>query len=177
MDGTIPNKKFYLSGWKGILAVVLGLIIIFWPEMTIETTGTAFGIFLLAGGLLMTATYIRHRRHQHSWLWLAEGMIDFAAGIYILAVPGISARFFLGVAGIWAILMGCILFLYFYNSRMIRALIRYLILSVSVLSFITGVLVLWNPFQNTNMLVIFFGIYAMLYGITSLFKVPGPPGV
>ena len=151
--------------------ISFGLIALFYPASSILTLASLFGILLLAGGIILTLNYIAHRQYTNTWLWLTEGVLDIILGIIIFAHPAISAKIFLGIMGIWAIFMAMVMLFYF--SRLeYEGMGRYLALAASVISLLFGILVLINPFESAKFMVSFIGLYAIFYGVVTLFKVP-----
>jgi hypothetical protein len=56
-DQTSPLEQVARHGWQfllglGIVSVVIGLVILVWPDQTLRVVGVLFGIYLLVSGVI-----------------------------------------------------------------------------------------------------------------------------
>lgn len=153
---------------KGILAIILGIIALFYPEITLSVLAIVFSIFLLIGGTIALTSAWRNRKFNQYWThWFIEGTLDVIIGLLILFNPQISVTLFLGLMALWAILEGIILlFSYFRFRKYITR--RNIILFAALISLFFGLTVLFNPAISTIALSALIGLYAIFYGIFSV---------
>jgi uncharacterized membrane protein HdeD (DUF308 family) len=92
--------------WRGVLALLAGVIVIRHPSDSITILALAFGIFLLVGGVfeLVAAIELPERR---GWRIL-EGLVDLAIGILIVSWPQFGVYTFAIVLGIALIVRGAV---------------------------------------------------------------------
>ena len=157
-----------LRSLKGILAIGLGFVALFFPEITMMTVAMSFGLFALSGGIFLMIASIKNRKIRNDWIiWLGESLIDIFIGGLILLHPGVSITVFFLLLGIWAVIMGIILFITFLRLRKIQ-LERDISLFLSIISVIFGLLMVWNPFASAMIIAILLAIYGFIYGISTI---------
>lgn len=93
---------------RGLLAAVLGLFALFWPEMSIGILLRLVGLYLVMEGVagLLTAWNL-----GASAGGLAPPLAGIVVGVVLLFWPGATARFLLILFGAWAIISGVSQFL------------------------------------------------------------------
>ncbi|MGH2855461.1 MAG: HdeD family acid-resistance protein [Solirubrobacteraceae bacterium] len=92
--------------WRGVLALLAGVILVRHPSDSITVLALAFGIFLLLAGVfeLVAAIEIPERR---GWRIL-EGLVDLAIGVLIVSWPQFGVYTFAIVIGISLIVRGAV---------------------------------------------------------------------
>ena len=91
--------NFYITG--GIL-ILLGALTFFYPLEAIMTVGLFIGCGLVASGLNYFSGFYFFGLKR----FIALGLLDFIAGVIMIAQPGISAFFMPYVIGLWFLLTG-----------------------------------------------------------------------
>src|SRR5258707_522125 len=80
--------------FRGIIAVLLGILILVWPRIALAVLVYLFGALVLVGGIIAVATALRYT-HEEGWaLLLVEGILGIVAGVVAFAWPGITFLFF-----------------------------------------------------------------------------------
>ncbi|MDP1727811.1 MAG: DUF308 domain-containing protein [Bacteroidota bacterium] len=153
------------AGWaliiRGLLFSFSGLLIFFmkWKDLNIPANFP--GILLLILGSVYVVLAILLIKTNKSWIWgLIWGLLDLSAGAYIIFNLEYALELITLLVGVFAILMGIATIV---SAFYIKSYRIFLYLN-SVLSFIFGLLILLNPFEeNTgrNFLVV---LYAILLG-------------
>lgn len=157
------GKGSWIVTLKGILAVIFGLIALFYPGGTITFLTLVFGWMLIIAGVVFIVGAILHTKANTNWgSWLLEGIIDLILGLIIIIFPLFAVGVFMILIGIWAILMGL---WRFYLATKFRTQKGLLIFS-GVVSVIFGILVLINPFAGAGAVMIVIGIWAIIFGIS-----------
>ncbi len=166
-------KHFMLPGLNGVLTIVFGLIAIVFPGIALVGLAVMFAVFIMVGGLSLVVNAWRVRKFNERWKFMmAEGLIGLMVGLLILVYPEESAAVFVTIMGIWAILIGIILFAAsFALSHFVFQ--RGLVIISGVLSTLFGLLIMVNPFESTRVIVVLIGIYVIAYGIFSLISTTG----
>jgi uncharacterized membrane protein HdeD (DUF308 family) len=150
--------------FRGIFAVLFGIIALVWPKMTLSALVFVFGLFAVITGITAVVAALRNTEFP-GWGWLfAEGILGIAVGVVALIWPGITALAFLYLLAAWAILTGVFELIapLAYPMSGGRAVLTAL---AGVLSIVFGILIAAQPSSGLLAVVWLIGIYAILWGI------------
>jgi uncharacterized membrane protein HdeD (DUF308 family) len=92
--------------FRGIVAVLFGVVALVWPHLTLSVLVFWFGLFALISGITVVAAALRNTRERGWGLLLFEGILGILAGVVSLVWPAITALSFLYLLAAWAILTG-----------------------------------------------------------------------
>jgi uncharacterized membrane protein HdeD (DUF308 family) len=110
MLGTTMAASMARSWWtfivRGVLAVLFGLVCLFFPPVAILALATLFGFWLLLDGISALASAWQTRGHGQWWLALLEGIAGLVAGFLAIVWPVITAFVLVLFVGVWAIMTG-----------------------------------------------------------------------
>ena len=168
-DSESPMERLARRGWWfllifGVVAIVVGVVVLVWPTQTLRVVGVLFGIYLLVSGVM-------------------EIMLAF--------VPGMrgGARFLSALTGVLSILLGLICFRGAAESILLLALwigFSWLIIGISrtvaaastpylpyrgwqifggILLTIGGIVIIVSPFNSIFALAVFAGIWLIIVGV------------
>jgi uncharacterized membrane protein HdeD (DUF308 family) len=150
--------------FRGIAAVLFGIIALVWPNLTLSALVLVFGVFAVISGITAIAAALRNTEFP-GWGWLlAEGILGVLVGVVALVWPGITALAFLYLLAAWAILTGIfelVAPLAFPMSGG-RAVLTAL---AGVISIIFGILIAAQPSSGLLAVVWLIGVYAIVFGI------------
>ncbi len=162
------KSNWWLMALKGSLLLIVGLIILFNPDVALLTIITYLGILaLIIGATISLVAYVRRKQSTNWWFWFWEGIINIVLGILLVAFPRQSVSIVLAIIGIWALIAG-LLRLFTLGKMSIIFNSRKMVISSSILMIIFGILILINPFKSALAISIVVGIFATIYGIISL---------
>jgi len=150
--------------FRGIAAVLFGIIALVWPNMTLSILVFVFGLFAVISGITAVVAALRNTEFP-GWGWLlGEGILGILAGAIALAWPGITALAFLYLLAAWAILTGVfeVIAPLAYPMSGGRAVLTAL---TGVISIIFGILIAAQPSSGLLAVVWLIGVYAILFGI------------
>lgn len=100
------TKMRWALGINGLLAVVLGVMLLAWPGISVLALTIVFGAYALATGVVAFGSAFRsENKEERGWLILS-GLLGIVVGIVVLAWPNISALALLYVIGVYAVLLG-----------------------------------------------------------------------
>jgi uncharacterized membrane protein HdeD (DUF308 family) len=157
-----------LKRLNGVLAIIFGLVALFFPGITLAALGVYFAISILAGGVMQIISSFKLRSSNRHWyLLLVEGLIGILIAVIILSRPKLLATVFVTIIGLWALFLGLI-FLFTYFKRQLPVFYNSFFLIVSILSLIMGLTIVVNPFESTRVVTVMIGIYTLAYGIFSM---------
>jgi uncharacterized membrane protein HdeD (DUF308 family) len=91
---------------RGVLAILFGLICLFFPPVAIIALATLFGFWLLLDGFSGLAVAWQMRNKGGWWLPLLEGIAGLIAGFLAIVWPTITALVLVLFVGFWAIVTG-----------------------------------------------------------------------
>lgn len=109
------NLPAHNWGWflfRGIIALILGLLAIFFPFSALTAFALLFALFAFVDGVsLLVSGIAGATRHRERWWGLViAGLVGIAVGVIYIAWPALStisyALVFLVMVAIWAIVNG-----------------------------------------------------------------------
>lgn len=153
--------------WRGLLALVVGIIAIIWPGVTILAVVIIFAILAFGDAFMQGARAFSSDSVGSVVGHLFLVLIDLAAGVVALAWPGITAWVLAIWIGAWAVVTGIIEFAMAFQSSE-AAGERALYGLGGLLSILLGVVLFARPHLGTVALAEVFGLFSLAYGATSL---------
>ena len=109
MSEAVGRKMFKHSGtallFRGVLAVLFGLLVAALPVATVFALIFVFAIFAITDGLTNIEHYF-YDPSRHSRWTMVGGFVSIAAGIVALAWPGMTAAALGVLIGLWALVLG-----------------------------------------------------------------------
>jgi uncharacterized membrane protein HdeD (DUF308 family) len=151
----------------GVLAVIVGIIAIAWPQVTILALVILFAVyaFIAAGLQAMRAFSSRRAGPVVGRLLLA--LIDLAAGVIAVVWPGPTALVLVLVVGIWAFVGGVFeIFAAFQSGE--TAGTRALFIVAGLVSILFGVVLFAHPKVGAVTLALLFGLFTLIYGFSQI---------
>lgn len=153
--------------WRGLLAIVVGVIAIAWPGITILAVVIIFAVLAFGDAFIQGARAFSSDSAGPVVGHILLGLIDLAAGAVALAWPGITAWVLTIWIGAWAVVTGIIeVGLAFQSSD--TAGERALYGLGGLLSILLGVVLFARPSLGAVSLAEVFGLFSLAYGVTSL---------
>ncbi len=159
----------YLGHWwiltiRGALALLFGVMALFWPGLTLLVLAIVFGAYALVDGILAGVGAARAGKGRRAPLILMA-IIGILAGIAALVWPGLTVLALTLVVGFWAIVIGVAEIVAAIRMRKeIQG--EWLIIVAGALSLLFGILVVLWPGLGALTLALVIGVYAILAGIT-----------
>ncbi len=150
--------------FRGIVAVLFGILTLIWPKITLVVLVLLFGIFAVISGITAVAAALRNTREQGWGLLLFEGIVGILAGVVALVWPGITALAFLYLLAAWAIITGILEFIAPLSFPMSGGRAVLMVLA-GVVSVVFGVLIAFQPASGLLAVVWLIGIYAIVIGV------------
>jgi len=150
--------------FRGIAAILFGVVALVWPKMTLSALVFVFGVFAVIMGVTAVVADLRSTDEDGWGFLLFEGILGILAGAVALAWPGITALAFLYLLAAWAILTGILAFTapLAYPMSGGRAVLSVL---SGLISIAFGILIAAQPSSGLLAVVWLIGIYAIVVGI------------
>ena len=160
-------KNWWIEALKGIVAVIIGIVAFSNPAGALHAIAVLFAIFAIVAGMMVVIVSWSNKGKYWKF-WIGEGIFDMIIGILILANPGISISVFVVFIALFIIAVGIIQLLSYYRLKNTLAKPGIYLLT-AVISLLFGILLLFNPFEGVKIITVILGIYAVIYGVSSLY--------
>ena len=151
----------------GILAVIVGIIAIAWPQATVLALVILFAVYAFMDAGLQAARAFGSRSAGPVFGHLLLALISLAAGVIALAWPGPTAYVLVIVVGAWAIVGGLVEIFAGFGSGETAGMRAMFILS-GLVSVAFGVVVFARPNVGAVTLALLFGLFSLFYGISRI---------
>src|SRR3954447_19813362 len=93
----------------GLGGIVVGVILVAWPQPTLLVLAFAVGAWLAASGTFHAVTSVTRRKTRGHWfLGLAFGVVELLLGIWAMRRPEVSLSLLITLLGLWAVITGVI---------------------------------------------------------------------
>ena len=149
---------------EGIIALIIGALILAWPGLTLVTLTWIVGIFALLAGICALIALIGSHKGQRGVL-IAGGLLSIILGCIFLAWPIDTTVVLLWLLMIWLVLYGI--------YRIVHAIrqppedhSRWLDICLGIISLVVGVIMIALPMlEGLEVLALLLGLYAVIAGI------------
>jgi uncharacterized membrane protein HdeD (DUF308 family) len=158
-------KNWWLVALRGLVALILGILMLVMPELAILSLVIVIGVYMLVdGAFALIVAIVNKPRHRDRWWMFAEGIIGILAGIAIFAAPLLAAIIILYVIGVWAVLTG-VLEIIFSIMQWKTLPDKWLLLIGGIVSILLGVFIFANNVEmGAILLITVIAIYLVLFG-------------
>lgn len=161
---TILSRNWGWVALRGALAILFGVLTLFYPGITLLTLIYFFGAYALVDGGFMVASAIANRHGEPRWVaLLVGGLLGIAAGVVTFMWPGLTAISLLVVMATWAIITGV--------AEVVAAIKlrreisgEWIFIVAGLLAVGFGVLLLLRPAAGALAMAVWIGIYAIVTG-------------
>ncbi|HET9947819.1 MAG TPA: HdeD family acid-resistance protein [Longimicrobiales bacterium] len=158
-------------GWvalRGVVAILFGLLALFYPQKTLAVLVLLFGIYVMMDGAFMVVSALARRHGERPWVaLLLGGVVAIGVGIVTLRLPGLTATALLMLIAIWAILIGLVEIVMAIRLRKVmRGEWLFVLAGLAAVAF--GVLMIARPAVGALAILLWIGVYAVFSGILLL---------
>lgn len=159
-------KTMSYSVIKGICAVIMGILLVTWPETAILYLVIAIGAMFLVPGAVAVLNYIFKGREQGAMFPIVSvGSLLF--GLWLMISPAFFVGILMYVLGAVLVFAGISQIMQLINARgWTQVSFGYYVMPVLIL--IAGLVVLLNPFAAATVPFIILGVSSIVYGITDI---------
>ena len=162
------TRNWGLVALRGIVAILFGVLTIFYPAITLATLILLFGAYAFVDGIFMALAAIANRHGEPRWVaLLIGGLLGVAAGLVTLFMPGITAVVLVSLVAAWAILTGIAEIVAAIRLRK-EITGEWILVLAGVLAVAFGLLLFVRPGAGALAVVLWIGVYALIYGIVLL---------
>jgi uncharacterized membrane protein HdeD (DUF308 family) len=164
----LQRNGFQFLLWRGIVAVIAGILFLVWPFGSATVFGIFIGAWLVVDGLVSSGLAVDLKKTGAPWGWtLTDGVIGIIAGILVILFPAsfaiVSAFFILGFMALGLVFQGVLQLSVpaaLRSGWSVTAGVINIILGV-----VLGVLAVINPVDNVWSLAWLAGIAALVIGV------------
>lgn len=155
---------------KSVLMVLLGLALLFLPEVTLESVARLVAVFLIVQGVFVALSAFRYRRADINKYALGlEATVSLVVGFVIVYNPGATISFFVVLLAIWAILGG-LLMAFSFNELRKAGVTSWFLFFNSLVAMTFGLVLIFEPLRGGFALASIIGAFLLLHGLLSLFS-------
>lgn len=163
--------RFSMFG-AALLCVILGVLLLLWPDVSQSVFCYAFGGLLVFSGLFQVASYLVGRQKGLlSKLMFAGGLIAMVAGIWVLLSPEKVLQLTVVVVGVVLIYHGVMDIKYSTELKQCESRFWPAAFICGLITCAFGVLLLVNPFEAMDTLFIVVAVGFLFDGASDLFTV------
>ena len=152
---------------QAIISIVVGLLLMFWPGITIVTVLYLVGVVFAVMGISSLVSYFRTPEAERQVGVVATGVFFCLVALIVFLFPQVIAGFFSVVLGIILVICGAV------NAVRSGELKKYgtdpvVNFTIMALIIIGGLVVIANPFETTSLFVFILGLIIAANGIVDL---------
>ncbi len=157
----IPTALTWKSALvRGAIAIVLGIIAIFWPDTAIFTFMLIWGLWALIDGIAVLFLAFQPEARAARTMLIVQGLLGVVLGLLIVTHPGLSASVVTWLAGVWFVVRGLLEGFAAFGSSP-----RGFLLASAAIDIVLGVLFMANPGGSAKGITVVLGIVALVWGI------------
>lgn len=157
---------------SALLCIALGVVLVIWPSMSVQVVCMAIGAVLILNGISRLVNFIFGRDDSlFSQMNLIMGIIITVIGVWILLQPD-------KIIAMIPILVGIIIIIHGINNlQQAVGLCKsqydkwWVALLLGLVTVGVGILLICNPFQAIDTLVMFIGLFMIYDGISDIWIV------
>jgi uncharacterized membrane protein HdeD (DUF308 family) len=150
---------------RGLVALLFGLVVLFWPGLVFAVLALLFGIYAVVDGAITFLPALRSsERGARRWLPLTEGAVGVIAGLVAFLSSGMSGNGLVYVIVGWALATGMLKIL---TAVLLRAEVEsgWLLAGSGALSVLFGVLLAVLAGSDVPFLAPLIGAFAVVVGL------------
>ena len=150
---------------RGLVALLFGLVVLFWPGLVLTVLAVLFGIYAAVDGAITFVPALRSPdRGAQKSLPLAEGVVGIVAGLVAILWPGLSVSGLAYVIAGWALVSGVVKIL---TAVLLRTEVEngWVLAGSGALSALFGVLLVVLSGSDVPFLAPLIGGFAVVVGL------------
>ncbi len=155
---------------RSIVAIIIGVVLIKWPRLAPNMIIIIIGILFIIPGAITLINYWIHRSKEGNKLpsyIMIESIGSILLGACMALIPEFFTAFFMYCLGFLLILGSLIQIISLINMRHITSISLYYYMA-PILILIAGIIIILNPFETQDAILIMFGVCSIIYGLTEV---------
>lgn len=165
----IMAKLLKSSIWSSIALIILGLLLIFYSELTIVSISYGVGGVLIAIGVIALIKYISNiNKDIKNELDIVYGIGTVILGIIVISNPKAIASIIPFVLGVLIVINSTAKIDYSFKLKKQKNNLWVSTLVVSLIALVCGILLIFNPFAGAEFITKVIGIILVVYAILDI---------
>lgn len=167
-------KLFGYSVMSSLCALVMGVLLVMWPDAAVIYLVITVGVLFLFPGLYGIFAYLASRRQMEGGGVRAFPIVALGStllGIWLIVMPDFFVKSLMYVLGALLVLGGIGQLMNFISVGKLTGSVPGIFYVIPVLLLLAGILILVNPFETAKVPFIVLGVSSIVYGLTDLFRV------
>ncbi len=150
--------------WRGLANVLMGAVLLVWPQATAYVVIALFALNLILVGLFCILEPLFRKDNPHVWATISLGVLGVTFGVYLIIKPEFAAGLVGLMIALWAILYGA--FDIAVSTKLFKDKLHFgwSYLLVGIVSLLFGVYMLLSPVEGVLTIVWLFGLYSVTVG-------------
>lgn len=162
---TLEKQLWGLGIAQGVLAILFGIVALFWPGLTVGLLILFFGVFVLIWGIVgLIVGLASIGSNKFWWLEILFSVLAVGLAVFVLRNPEETAKIFIFFIGLTFLVRGVIDLLEGMFDREQTGESRWFHVLAGILGVLAGIITLVNPITAGVAVVWVVGLYAVLYG-------------
>ena len=151
---------------EGVLAILAGIAMLFWPGLTLVLLVVLFGIYVLVWGIIeLIRSLLGMGRAKFWWLELIFSVLVIGLGVFMLRNLALSIELVILLIGFTFIVRGLVdLLIAFFSKDEQTKEMRTFFGITGVIGIVAGIIVLSQPVASGLAFVWIVGLYTVLSG-------------
>ena len=151
---------------KAIVALLVGLVLVIWPDFIKKYIIFILGALILAIGVAaIILSYTGKWKHEKVPLLLLNSIVDIVFGIVLLIFPNFFAKLIMFVFGIVLLVFGLGEIINLARTQKLINIQWWLYIGPGITT-VLGIILFFFPNQSGNVLFIIFGITTLIYAVS-----------
>lgn len=160
----IYSRSWWILALRGAIAILFGVLALFWPGLTLLGLVALFAAYALIGGAISVVGAARNRKKDDDWWWpFLLGLVSIGAGVIAVVHPGLTVLVLVLLIGANALITGVLDIVAAIRLR--RTMRNEWLLALSgVASVLFGILVFLFPQAGALAVIWLISLYALITG-------------
>ena len=163
---TNPMRKWPAVFFGGLFSLILGVVVIAWPDRTLLVLVVLIGIQLILVGLLRLVFSVADGSAQGGGLVVRGGLLGVVAGLFVVREPSRTLEILVTVVGLYWLLTGLVDV--FGSMREGDRTYAMASMAGGVITAIGGAIVLFWPGVTLQVLAIIVGLTMIISGLVQV---------
>jgi len=160
------KKGWWLLLLLGIVSVIVGGLLVFWPGSTIAVVTMIVGFFMIVTGVVRFFVAVFDSHSEDRWLMVFAGIAGIVLGVVVMKNPEGTIKVIALIVALFWLIAGLVdFFRGLTNSDMPDRSARIIF---GLMSAIFGIVILVWPAITIGVFAILVGIYAVFFGILEI---------
>lgn len=149
---------------SSILACIVGIIMVAFPNISLTTIGIVAAIYIILHGIALIVLDIKARDFFIPFDGMISGVLSIVLGFVLIFMPNVLTTIFTIALGVWIVVSSINLIK---MSMMVKGIDEqwFLLLILGILDVIAGIIVIFNPFAASLSLTVFAGMMIIVHSV------------